>query len=139
MDQRKDATAATRAAHERLAAGLPAETGEDMANATRGFLGTIPDAEVPGAWSLKPFEFLNGARPDTVNPSLWRQARLNMQHGLFEVTKGIYQVRGFDLSNITFIEGETGYVVIDPLISAQPAAAALKLMREHRGDKPVTG
>ena len=75
----------------------------------------------------------------TVNPSLWRQAKLNMQHGLFEVAEGVYQVRGFDLSNITFIEGKTGFVVIDPLISAQPAAAALKLMREHRGDKPVTG
>ncbi len=140
MVQRKDATEATKAAHARLAASLPADTGEDMANATRGFIGTIPDAEVPGAWSLKPFAFLNDdARADTINPSLWRQARLNMQHGLFEVTKGVYQVRGFDLSNITFIEGEKGYVVIDPLISAQPASAALKLMREHRGDKPVTG
>jgi alkyl sulfatase BDS1-like metallo-beta-lactamase superfamily hydrolase len=138
LDQRKDATAATKAAQQRLAAALPAETGEDMANATKGFLGTIPGAEVAGAWSQKPFAFLNEARPDTVNPGLWRQARLNLQHGLFEVTPGVYQVRGFDLSNITFIEGETGYVVIDPLISAQPAAAALKLMREHRGDKPVT-
>ncbi|MBS0362450.1 MAG: MBL fold metallo-hydrolase [Proteobacteria bacterium] len=138
MDQRKDATAATIEAHGRLAASLPAETGEDMANATKGFIGTIEGADIPGAWSLKPFEFLNGERPDTVNPSLWRQARINLQHGLFEVTKGIYQVRGFDLSNITFIEGETGYIVIDPLISAQPAAAALKLMREHRGNKPVT-
>jgi alkyl sulfatase BDS1-like metallo-beta-lactamase superfamily hydrolase len=139
MDLRKDATEATIAAHARLAASLPAETGEDMANATRGFLGTIPNAEVPGAWSMAPFAFLEGERADTINPSLWRQARLNMQHGLFEVTKGVYQVRGFDLSNITFIEGEKGYVVIDPLISAQPAAAALKLMRAHRGDKPVTG
>jgi len=139
MDPRKDATAATIAAHERLAASLPADTGADMANATKGFIGTIPDAEVPGAWSLKPFAFLNGERPDTVNPSLWRQARLNLQHGLFEVTQGVYQVRGFDLSNITFIEGQSGYIVIDPLISAQPAAAALKLMRQHRGDKPVTG
>ncbi|HZZ67569.1 MAG TPA: alkyl sulfatase dimerization domain-containing protein [Phenylobacterium sp.] len=139
MDQRKDATEATRAAQARLAASLPSETGEDMANATRGFLGTIPDADVPGAWSQKPFAFLNGERPDTVNPGLWRQGRLNLQHGLFEVTKGVYQVRGFDLSNITFIEGDKGYVVIDPLISAEPAAAALKLMRGHRGEKPVTG
>ena len=140
MDQRNDATQATKAAHARLAASLPADTIDDMANATRGFLGTIPDAAVPGAWSLAPFAFLNDeTSAETVNPSLWRQARLNMQHGLFEVTKGVYQVRGFDLSNITFIEGERGYVVIDPLISAEPAAAALKLMREHRGDKPVTG
>ena len=139
MDQRKDATAATKAAHEALTARLPVDTGEDFANARRGFLGTIPNAEVPGAWSMAPFAFLDDERPDTVNPSLWRQAKLNKLHGLFEVTKGVYQVRGFDLSNITFIEGERGYVVIDPLISAEPAAAALKLMREHRGDKPVTG
>jgi alkyl sulfatase BDS1-like metallo-beta-lactamase superfamily hydrolase len=139
MDERKDATEATRAAHAALAASLPADDGTDFENARRGFLGTIPDADVPGAWSMAPFAFLDGERPDTVNPSLWRQARLNQLHGLFEVTKGVYQVRGFDLSNITFIEGERGYVVIDPLISAQPAAAALKLMREHRGDKPVTG
>lgn len=139
MDQRKDATEATRAAQAVAAASMPAEDGEDFANARRGFIGTIPDADVPGAWSLAPFAFLNGERPDTVNPGLWRQARLNMEHGLFEVTKGVYQVRGFDLSNITFIEGRRGYLVIDPLISAEPAAAALKLMREHRGDKPVTG
>jgi alkyl sulfatase BDS1-like metallo-beta-lactamase superfamily hydrolase len=138
MDERKDATEATKAAHAALAAGLPADTGEDFENARRGFLGTIPDANVPGAWSMAPFAFLEDERPDTVNPSLWRQARLNNLHGLFQVTNGVYQVRGFDLSNITFIEGQRGYIVIDPLISAEPAAAALKLMREHRGDKPVT-
>src|ERR1700750_2900678 len=104
MDLRKDATEATKAPHAPLRATLPADPGEDFANARRGFLGTIPDANVPGAWSMAPFAFLNGERPDTVNPGLWRQARLNMEHGLFEVTKGVYQVRGFDLSNITFIE-----------------------------------
>ncbi|HZZ68251.1 MAG TPA: MBL fold metallo-hydrolase, partial [Phenylobacterium sp.] len=126
MDERKDATAATKAAHAALAASLPADTGEDFANARRGFLGTIPDANVPGAWSMAPFAFLEDERPDTVNPSLWRQARLNNLHGLFQVTEGVYQVRGFDLSNITFIEGERGYVIVDPLTSAAPAAAALK-------------
>jgi alkyl sulfatase BDS1-like metallo-beta-lactamase superfamily hydrolase len=139
MSERNEATEATRAAHAALAAELPADDGTDFALARRGFLGTIPNAEVPGGWSQAPYAFLDGERPDTVNPSLWRQARLNAVHGLFEVTPGIYQVRGFDISNVTFVEGETGYVVIDPLTSAQPAAAALKLMREHRGDKPVTG
>jgi alkyl sulfatase BDS1-like metallo-beta-lactamase superfamily hydrolase len=138
MAERKDATEATRAAHAALARTLPREDGRDFELVRRGFIGTIPNAEVPGAWSLAPFAFLEGERPDTVNPSLWRQAKLNAVHGLFEVTEGIYQVRGFDLSNITFVEGERGYVVIDPLISAEPAAAALGLMREHRGDKPVT-
>lgn len=138
MAERKDATDATRAAHAALAARLPADDGADFELARRGFIGTIPDADVPGAWSMAPFAFLDGERPETVNPGLWRQAKLNALHGLFQVTEGVYQVRGFDLSNITFIEGERGYVVIDPLISAEPAAAALKLMREHRGDKPVT-
>jgi alkyl sulfatase BDS1-like metallo-beta-lactamase superfamily hydrolase len=138
-DQRNGATEATRAAQAALAARLPDDDGADFDLARRGFLETIPNAEIPGAWSQAAFGFLEGERPDTVNPSLWRQARLNAIHGLFEVAPGIYQVRGFDLSNVTFIEGERGYVVIDPLTSAQPAAAALKLMRARRGDKPVTG
>jgi alkyl sulfatase BDS1-like metallo-beta-lactamase superfamily hydrolase len=139
MSERKDATAATRAAQARVAASLPADDGADLARAQRGFIGTIPDAAVGGSWSMAPYGFLDGPAPDSANPSLWRQARLNALHGLFEVTPGIYQVRGFDLSNITFIEGEQGFIVIDPLISAEPAAAALALMRAHRGDRPVTG
>ena len=135
---RKDATEATQAAHAAMAAGLPADDGGDFALAKRGFIGSIEDAEVPSAWSQRPFAFLEGERPDTVNPSLWRQARLNAHHGLFEVTPGVYQVRGFDISNITFIEGETGWIVIDPLTSAQPAAAALKLLRDEKGDRPVS-
>lgn len=138
MAERNDATEATKAAHAALARTLPKDDGRDFELARRGFVATIPDAEIPGAWTMRPFGFLEEARPDTVNPSLWRQARLNAIHGLFKVTEGVYQVRGFDISNITFVEGERGYVVIDPLTSAQPAAAALKLMRENRGDKPVT-
>ncbi|MBV8682529.1 MAG: MBL fold metallo-hydrolase [Caulobacteraceae bacterium] len=138
MSDRKPATTATRAAHGRLLAALPPDDGGDFELARRGFIGTVKDATIGSAWSMAPFAFLNGERPDTANPSLWRQAKLNALHGLFEVTPGVYQVRGFDLSNITFIEGERGYIVIDPLISAEPAAAALSLMREHRGDKPVT-
>jgi alkyl sulfatase BDS1-like metallo-beta-lactamase superfamily hydrolase len=136
MSERKDATDATRAAHAGLA--LPAEDGAEQANAERGFIATIPDAAIGGAWSMAPYAFLGGGRPDTVNPSLWRQARLNARHGLFKVTAGVYQVRGFDISNITFVEGERGFIVIDPLTSAEPAAAALALMRAHRGDRPVT-
>ncbi|HEX4182655.1 MAG TPA: alkyl sulfatase dimerization domain-containing protein [Caulobacteraceae bacterium] len=146
MNQTKDASEATRRANAALAATLPPDTGEDFADARRGFIGTIPDARIADAsgrvfWSMADFAFEADGRdcPATVNPSLWRQARLNAVHGLFEVTPGVYQVRNFDLSNITFIEGKTGYIVIDPLISAETAAAALGLMREHRGDKPVTG
>ncbi|MDE2355465.1 MAG: MBL fold metallo-hydrolase [Alphaproteobacteria bacterium] len=138
MNAPKNATEATRKANQ--TALLPKEDGQDAARVDRGFMGTIADATIPGAWSMAPYGFLDAAKaPDTVHPGLWRQARLNARHGLFEVTPGIYQVRGFDLSNITFVEGERGYLVIDPLISAEPAAAALALMRAHRGDKPVTG
>ncbi|WP_337186331.1 alkyl sulfatase dimerization domain-containing protein [Phenylobacterium sp.] len=137
-DLRKDATEATRTAHADTAGRLPPDDGADFALARRGFLGTIPDAEVPGAWSQAPFAFLDGERPDTVNPSLWRQARLNALHGLFEVTPGVYQVRGFDISNVTFVEGREGWIVIDPLTSAQPAAAALDLVRRQVRDRPVS-
>lgn len=136
---RKEASAATIEAHRRAAAALPEDDGADFELARRGFMGTIEDADIPGAWSMKPYAFLAGERPDTVHPSLWRQARLNAEHGLFDLGSGVFQVRGFDISNITFIEGRTGFVVIDPLTSAEPAAAALRLMRQHRGDKPVTG
>jgi len=144
MAEPKDASAATRAANHALLATLPPDDGADFERARRGFIDTLPNAriETPSgavAWDLTPFAFEQAADcPDTVNPSLWRQARLNLNHGLFQVTDGVYQVRGFDISNITFIEGERGYVVIDPLTTAEPAAAALALMRKHRGDKPVT-
>lgn len=145
MTTPKDATAATKATLAAMARTLPAPDTQDFDDAKRGFIATIPNATIKNdaghaVWDMGKFDFIKeGApAPDTVNPSLWRQAQLNAIHGLFEVTPGIYQVRGFDLSNITFIEGKTGYIVIDPLISAEPAAAALKLMREQRGDKPVT-
>ncbi len=145
MTQPKDATGATRAAQAALAAALPPEDGADMARARRGFIDTAPNARVETArggvaWDLATFAFQadDEVCPDTVNPSLWRQAQLNLNHGLFQVTEGIYQVRGFDLSNITFVEGDEGFIVIDPLTSSEPAAAALALMRKHRGDKPVS-
>lgn len=137
-DPRKEATEATRAAHAAMVASLPPDDGGDFALAARGFVGTVPDAEAPGAWSQRPFAFLDGERPDTVNPSLWRQARLNAMHGLFEVTPGVYQVRGFDISNITFIQGREGWIVIDPLTSAAPAATALALVNQLKGERPVT-
>ena len=88
---------------------------------------------------LEAYSYLDGECPDTVNPSLWRQAQLCVKNGLFEVTGGIYQVRGMDLSNMTIVEGDTGVIVIDPLISAETAAAGIALYRKNRGDRPVTG
>jgi linear primary-alkylsulfatase len=116
----------------------------DFENANRGFVASLDPVTITNrdgrvVFDLAPYAYLDGDRPDTVNPSLWRQAQLCRINGLFEVSDGIYQVRGFDISNMTIVEGDTGVVVIDPLISAECAAAALSLYREHRGDRTVTG
>ena len=116
----------------------------DFDNAHRGFIATldpltITNAEGRVVFDLSVYGFLDGECPPTVHPSLWRQAQLVRINGLFEVVPGIYQIRGFDLSNMTLVEGDTGVVVIDPLVSAECAAAGLELYRNHRGDRPVTG
>jgi alkyl sulfatase BDS1-like metallo-beta-lactamase superfamily hydrolase len=116
----------------------------DFENARRGFIGTIPDAEILDSrgrtvWSLRDYAFLDDETPaPSVHPNLWRQARLNMHHGLFKVTERVYQVRGFDVANVSFIEGDTGVIVIDPLTVAETAQAALALYRAHRGERPVS-
>ncbi|TXS04491.1 MBL fold metallo-hydrolase [Streptomyces sp. col6] len=122
----------------------PFDDTQDLEDARRGFMGTAPDPLIRDAaggavWDLEAYGFLDGECPDTANPSLWRQSRLCSEHGLFEVTEGIYQVRGFDLSNMTIVEGERGVLVIDPLVCAPTAAAGLALYRTHRGERPVTG
>ncbi|WSU42765.1 MBL fold metallo-hydrolase [Streptomyces sp. NBC_01089] len=131
-------------ANKAITAHLPFDDRQDMEDAKRGFMGTagdnlITDGTGRTVWNLHAYGFLNGECPDTANPSLWRQSRLCADHGLFEVTTGIYQIRGFDLSNMTFVEGERGILVIDPLLTAETAAAGLALYRAHRGDRPVTG
>ncbi|MBJ7347405.1 MAG: MBL fold metallo-hydrolase [Thermoleophilaceae bacterium] len=123
---------------------LPFADRQDFEDAKRGFVGTLSDPLIAGTndrvvWDADAYEFLDADCPDTVNPSLWRQSQLASIHGLFEVTEGIYQVRGLDLSNMTIVEGDEGVLVIDPLISTETAAAALALYREYRGDRPVKG
>ncbi|PJI90987.1 alkyl/aryl-sulfatase [Luteimicrobium subarcticum] len=127
-----------------LLARLPFSDTQDFEDAQRGLVGrrtpnAVRDDAGQVVWDNDTYDFLDGDAPDTVNPSLWRQGRLVAESGLFEVTEGIYQVRGFDLSNVTFIEGETGVIVLDPLLTKETAAAAIALYREHRGDRPVTG
>ncbi len=122
---------------------LPFSDSRDFENAQRGFItpfgsGTVTDATGRVVWDIDGYDFLQQPNPGTVHPSLWRQSTLVAMHGLFEVVPGIYQVRGLDLSNVSFVEGDRGVIVIDPLISAETAAAALALYREHRGDRPVT-
>ncbi|MFB7796897.1 alkyl/aryl-sulfatase [Isoptericola sp. NPDC056134] len=140
----KPATPTIIAQQQALLNGLPFTDRQDFEDATRGLIGrrtpnAITNDTGDVVWDNDTYSFLTGDAPDSVNPSLWRQSQLVAEQGLFEVVEGIYQVRGFDLSNVTFIEGETGVIVLDPLISTETAAAALALYREHRGDRPVTG
>jgi alkyl sulfatase BDS1-like metallo-beta-lactamase superfamily hydrolase len=116
----------------------------DFENARRGLIarlepGVIKSADGRVIFDIDRFgQAVSGECPDTVNPSLWRQGQLTAIQGLFEVTDGIYQVRGADLSNMTLVESAHGVIVIDPLVSAECAAAALALYRAHRGDRQVT-
>jgi alkyl sulfatase BDS1-like metallo-beta-lactamase superfamily hydrolase len=130
--------------HEASLKTLPLGDEQDVADARRGFLGALEPGVVRATdgrvvWDADSYAFLTGDAPTTVNPSLWRQSTLNAIQGLFEVVPGVYQVRGLDLSNVTFVEGDRGVVVIDPLISAETAASALGLYRAHRGERAVTG
>jgi alkyl sulfatase BDS1-like metallo-beta-lactamase superfamily hydrolase len=122
---------------------LPFDDTTDFDNADRGFIAALSPCVVKAAdgrvvWDNDAYAFLAGPAPTTVHPSLWRQSTLATKQGLYEVVPGIYQVRGLDLSNVTFVEGDTGIIVIDPLVSTEVAAAALGLYRTHRGgDRPV--
>ncbi|BBY86111.1 alkyl/aryl-sulfatase [Mycolicibacterium tokaiense] len=139
----KPPTAPIENAHTAHLATLPFEDTTDFDDADRGFIAAMQPCVVTAAdgrvvWDNDAYNFLAGEAPTTVHPSLWRQSQLAAKQGLYEVVEGIYQVRGLDLSNITFIEGDTGIIVIDPLISTETAAAALALYRAHRGERPVT-
>ena len=141
MDQ-KPPTAVIESAHREHLGNLPFDDTADFEDADRGFVGAMEPCVVKAAdgrvvWDNDVYGFLDAEVPPTVHPSLWRQSQLVAKQGLYEVVEGIYQVRGLDLSNISFIEGDTGVIVIDPLISTETAAAALALYRTHRGDRPV--
>lgn len=137
-----DATPATAAVHARFASPDPRGDSLDAADAARGLVAT-PTGRILGPDSsvlvdFGAFAFLDAAGSPTVNPSLWRHARLNARIGLFKVAEGIHQLRGFDLANMTLIDGAHGWIVVDPLTSAETAAAALAFARAHLGDRPVS-
>lgn len=141
----KPATKATMDVNNAVKQSLPFNEKRDFENAQKGFIAkqdvvTIKDAQGNVVWDLEQYKKyidLDKPSPDSVNPSLWRNAQLNMINGLFEVTEGIYQVRGYDLSNITFIKSNTGWIVFDPLISQETARAALEFVNEKLGKRPV--
>ena len=114
----------------------------DFENANRGFIATredpiIKNSEGDVVMNLRWFDFMKGKAPSTVNPSLWRQGQLNRLHGLYEVCEGIYQIRGFDLANMTVVATNTGWIVIDPLTSEEVAHAAMELVNQHLGERPI--
>src|SRR5471032_2603455 len=121
---------------------VAADDRRDFEFAERGFIATRkdplikrPDGRV--AFDLSSYGFLQGTAPDTANPSLWRQAQILTKHGLFKVADKIFQVRGFDVSTVSFIDAGTGWIVVDPLTSVEVARAALELVTAHMGVKPV--
>ncbi|WP_421166745.1 alkyl/aryl-sulfatase [Aeromonas dhakensis] len=142
----KPASEFTIQANQNVLHTLPFNDKQDFEDARRGFIAkpdtlTIKDEQGNVVWDLEQYKTyigLDKTAPDTVNPSLWRNAQLNMEYGLFKVTDKIYQIRGFDISNITFIQGDKGWIVFDPLISPQTAKAALAFINQTLGERPVT-
>lgn len=141
----KPATQATIEANNNVFTTLPFNDKKDFEDAQRGLIATqdvvtIKNKKGDVVWDLESYKkyiSLENKSPDSVNPSLWRNAQLNMINGLFKVTDGIYQVRGYDLSNVTFVEGKTGWIVFDPLISQEVAKAALDFVNQELGERPV--
>jgi alkyl sulfatase BDS1-like metallo-beta-lactamase superfamily hydrolase len=137
------ATGVTAAANRAVLDTLPFKDKADLEDARRGFIAAMPetglvsDAHGGRIWDYGAFGFVKGDAPDTVNPSLWRQAMGNNVAGLFKVTERLYQVRGIDISNMDIIEGDTGLIIVDPLVSAEQAKAGLALYYMHRPQKPV--
>ncbi|WP_222610922.1 alkyl/aryl-sulfatase [Undibacterium curvum] len=141
-DSNGEVSATTIKANADMAASLALDDQQDFEDAKRGWIarptGKITNTAGDVLVDFDAFRFVDGPAPATVNPSLWRHARLNAQIGLFKVTDGIYQLRGFDIANMTLIEGKTGFIVVDPLTAKESAAAAIAFAREHLGNKPVS-
>lgn len=115
---------------------------QDFKQARKGMIAQAPmtailNREGQVVWDNQAYQFIKGEAPTSVNPSLWRQEKLNNIRGLFKVRAGVYQVRGFDFANMSIIEGDTGWIVVDPLTSKETAQAALKFAQQHLGKKPI--
>ena len=141
-DLSRDATPATKAVLEQAARDLPPEDGQDFEFAKRGFIATWPEAVIrqgsgKQSFDLSGNDFIEGPAPQTVHPALWRQNRVLGAEGLFRSAPGLYQVRNFDNSNMSFVETPNGWVIIDPLTVAEVARAAFDLVKKHVADKPV--
>lgn len=136
------ATSFTKKANQAVLNELNFSDREDFDLATRGFIAKLADPKIKTArstYDTDAFNFLVGKpAPDTANPSLWRQSQLTSLSGLFKVSDKIYQIRGFDVSNMTLIEGKSGWIVIDPLTSVETATAGMQLVNEKLGKRPIS-
>lgn len=137
-DDERAATATTIEANSQIANQLDLNDQQDFEDARRGLIASVASMQIPSlsdptknVWDMVAYDFIKGDAPDTVNPSLWRQSKLNNIQGLFEVTPGIYQLRGFDLSNMTLIKGESGWIVIDAMTSKETARYAYDFAMQH--------
>jgi alkyl sulfatase BDS1-like metallo-beta-lactamase superfamily hydrolase len=137
-----EATTTTKEAREKILKELPFGNKQDFDFAARGFIATREDPKILGeggrlVYDLSSYDFLKGDAPESVNPSLWRQAQLITKHGLYKVADNIYQVRGFDVSTVSFIDTGKGYIAVDPLTTIEVAKAAFELLEKHIGKKPI--
>ncbi|MFV0681245.1 alkyl/aryl-sulfatase [Ottowia sp.] len=143
QDLRKPASSFTAQANKAVGQAYDLNNQKDFEAASRGFVARMPDGQIKTAngdlvWDINRYDFVKDAAPDSVNPSMWRQSKLNGNTGLFKVTEGIWQVRGYDVSNMTLVSGKNGWIIIDPLTSAEVAKATLDFAMEHLGKRPVT-
>ncbi|MCK8043461.1 MBL fold metallo-hydrolase [Shewanella sp. 1CM18E] len=137
------ASSHTASANQAVLSELPFDDVQDFEDAKRGFIASMPELKVVDdtgkvIWDRTAYDFIEGEAPASVNPSLWRQASLNNIDGLFEVTQGVYQLRGFDLANMTAIVGDSGWIIVDPLTTAETAKTALKFLNQTLGERPVS-
>lgn len=138
----KEATDYTKDINEKVYSLLDFDDKDEYDNATKGLIASpdkleIKDENGKVVWSQEAYSFVEQDAPDTANPSLWRNTQLNHIYGLFEVIDGVYQVRGYDMTNITFVKGDTGWIVFDPLMTLECSKAAMELVNENLGEYPI--
>lgn len=141
-DKQKEASEYTKKINNDVYTLLDFDDKTEYENASRGLIASPDKLEIHDengklVWSQEAYSFVENDSPDTANPSLWRNTQLNHTYGLFEVTDGIYQVRGYDMTNITFIKGDSGWIVFDPLMTSECSKAALELVNENLGEYPI--
>ncbi len=139
----KPATKHTIAANQEVLNLLNFGDEKDFEDVSRGFVAALEKPCILNdqggiVYDISQYDFIDGNAPDSVNPSLWRQEKLNRVAGLFTIHPKIHQVRNYDISNMTLIEGDTGWIIIDPLLTVESAKASLEFANKHLGERPVT-